>query len=97
MAFSAFALFRPTQAGPSLFEGADKVAHAVIFLLVAATTRWRFGARVTAAAGVVAYAVVSEVVQGALLAHRSGDPLDVVADLVGAAAGWELARRLLRR
>ena len=32
-------------------------------------------------------AVGSEVLQGALLPNRSGDPWDVVADLVGVAAG----------
>jgi VanZ family protein len=44
---------------------------------------------------VAAYAVVSELIQGFALPGRSGDPLDVVADLAGVAAGWLLARRLL--
>ena len=41
-----------------------------------------------------AYAAASEVVQGVALASRSGDPLDVLADLVGVGAGWLLGRRL---
>ena len=41
---------------------------------------------------VVVHAVSSEVVQQLLLARRSGDPADVVADLVGTLAGWGLAR-----
>ena len=45
-------------------------------------------------AWVLAYAVVSELVQALLLTERSGDLLDVLADAVGAAAGWALARRL---
>ncbi len=43
---------------------------------------------------VLAYAVVSEVVQGVLLSTRSGDPYDVVADALGALLGWLLAGRL---
>ena len=42
-----------------------------------------------------AHAVVSEVVQGALLPMRAGDPFDVLADLTGVALGvllWRLRR-----
>jgi VanZ family protein len=39
------------------------------------------------------YAAVSELVQAALLSTRSGDVWDLVADLVGVAAGWWLAGR----
>ena len=41
----------------------------------------------------VAQAVVSEVVQARLLAGRSGDPADVVADLVGTGLGLLIAHR----
>jgi hypothetical protein len=44
----------------------------------------------------VAYAPLSELAQATLLRTRSGDPYDVVADLLGVTAGWLLARRLLR-
>ena len=74
--------------------GADKLVHAGLFALLAATAVWRFGRRPAVVVGLVAYAVLSEVAQGLLLADRSGDPLDVVADLVGTAAGWLLGRRL---
>ena len=93
---SLYVLFTPSAGGPSLFEGSDKVVHLVLFALLAATTRWRFGP-VTVALGVVcAYAVASELIQGALLSSRSGDAYDVVADLLGAALGWLLAHRLTR-
>ncbi len=92
---SLYVLFTPTTAGPSLFEGSDKVVHLGLFALLAATTRWRFGPATAALAAVAAYAVVSEVVQGALLSTRSGDLYDVVADLLGVALGWLLAGRLL--
>ncbi|MEX2290969.1 MAG: VanZ family protein [Mycobacteriales bacterium] len=90
-------LFAPTAGGPSLFEGSDKVVHLVLFGLLAATTRWRFGPQRRGLVAVVAYAAGSEVVQAALLTNRSGEAYDVVADLLGAAAGWLLARRLLAR
>lgn len=85
---SLYVLFAPRTGGDGLFHGSDKVVHLVLFGLLAATTRWRFG-RVTAGlVAVAAYAPVSELVQGLLLTSRSGDPYDVVADLAGVAAGW---------
>ena len=77
--------------GPSLFDGSDKLAHVGIFLLLALTTRWRFGRGL---ALVAAYAVASELAQGYLLPDRSGDAWDVLADLVGAGLGWLAARPL---
>lgn len=70
--------------------------HALLFAALAATTRWRFGPGLLGLGLVAAYAVLSEVVQGTLIGTRSGDGYDVVADLLGATAGWLLARRLLR-
>jgi VanZ family protein len=93
---SLYVLFAPAQGGPTLFDGSDKVVHLLLFAALAGTGRWRFGAQPALLLGVVAYAVVSEVVQGALLSGRSGDPVDVLADLVGAAAGWVAAGLLLR-
>ena len=87
-------LFGPTNAGDGPFPGADKVVHVVLFALLATTARWRFGAGRTVLLGVVAYAAGSEVVQGVVLAGRSGDPADEVADPAGVALGWGLGRRL---
>ena len=89
-------LFTPSTGGLALFEGSDKVVHLVLFALLAATTRWRFGPVAVALGVVCAYAVVSELIQGALLSSRSGDAYDVLADLVGVALGWLLAHRLNR-
>ena len=62
--------------------------HLLLFALLAATTRWRFGRAWWLLAVVAVYAVVSEVVQAVALDGRSGDAVDVVADLVGAGLGW---------
>jgi hypothetical protein len=89
-------LFGPVGQGDGPFPGADKVVHLVLFALLAATARWCLGGTRTVLLLVVAYAAGSEVVQGVLLEARSGDARDVVADLVGVALGWPLARRLRR-
>jgi VanZ family protein len=86
-------LFWPTDGAEQPFPAADKVVHLVLFLLLAATARWRFGGALPALALVAVYAVVSEVVQGVALDERSGDALDVVADLVGAGLGWAVTGR----
>lgn len=69
----------------------------MLFLLLAATARWRFGAAAGVLIAVLAYAALSEVIQAQLLARRSGDLLDVAADAAGALAGWRLARRWTER
>jgi VanZ family protein len=61
----------------------DKVVHAVIFGMVL----W-FAARAAlpvwpVAAALAVHAVVSELIQHYVLAGRSGDPADTVADLAG--------------
>ena len=96
MLLSVYVLFVPDPGGPPLFAGIDKVVHVVLFALLAGTTRWRFGPVVAGFAAVAAYAVVSEVVQATLLGDRSGDVLDVLADLLGAVLGWLVATRVLR-
>jgi VanZ family protein len=73
--------------------GLDKAVHAGLFALLAVTTRWRFGATSTALAGLVGYAVATEVAQQLLLPDRSGDPVDALADFAGIALGWWVLRR----
>ena len=81
-------LYAPAQpGGPALFVHADKVAHVLVFFVptvLALLVGIRPAYVVAAFAG---HAVVSEVVQGALLPSRSGDPVDVIADLAGVALG----------
>ena len=92
---SLYALFWPEPGGSGVtVPGADKAVHALVFALLAATARLRFGTAATVLAAVLAYAALSEVVQALLLAGRSGDLLDLVADAAGAGAGWLLVGRL---
>lgn len=75
--------------------GLDKLVHVAVFAAVGLTAvlagaGWRIVALL-----LVLHAGVSELVQARLLAGRSGDPWDVVADVAGALAGVALgvARR----
>ncbi len=92
---SLVVLFAPSADGTPTFPGADKLVHLLLFALLAGTLRWRFGPALVGLGIVAVYAVASELIQGFALPNRSGDPLDVVADLAGVAAGWLLACRLL--
>jgi len=98
-------LYSPRTVGTGGVPHLDKVAHAMSFGLVmwsglraGLPTRWL-------AAALAVHAVASEVVQHALLPGRSGDPADVLADLVGvagvllwvAAASWRDERDGQRR
>jgi VanZ like family len=99
--------------GPSQtpwFPYADKVAHMmgfalpVMLILLAAALRHPLGAqwprpRVSAlVVGVfAAHAVVSELIQHLWYRYRTGDPLDVIADWIGVAAGVVLARLIVLR
>ncbi len=71
--------------------GLDKLVHAAVFAAVTFTAL-RAGLRPALVVGVgLAHAVVSEVLQHAVLPGRSGDPVDVLADVVGVALGAWLA------
>lgn len=96
-----YGLYRPS--GPpttALFPHVDKLAHAAGFalpLLLILLARQAAappgeGVRARFAGGVAAvfaaHAVLSEVIQHRYYEHRSGDPLDVLADWLGIGLGW---------
>ncbi len=81
---------------PQLFEGVDKVVHAIMFGAMSFTIaldrlmgqgRVTSRALVTIAAVTVATGVAIEFLQGAMDAGRSGDAADAIADTAGALAG----------
>jgi hypothetical protein len=90
LAVNLVILYSPQAPGPAALGGVpglDKVVHVATFGVLA----WA-GLRAGLMAGwwlplLAAHAVLSEIVQHELLPHRSGDPLDVVADIVGVLAG----------
>ncbi len=87
LAVQLIALYAPDVAGGPGVKGLDKVIHALIFaapalgaLMVGIRARWALGI-------LAAHAPISELIQHALLPHREGDVLDVMADLVGILLG----------
>jgi len=86
---------RPVPAGGLPYL--DKAVHLAVFAAVA-TTGLR--ARVLPAPWLIGllalHAVVSEALQASVLPARSGDPWDVVADLVGVGVGSLVAAALAR-
>ncbi|GAA2095747.1 MULTISPECIES: hypothetical protein [Brevibacterium] len=93
-------LYSPSDSGPAPFPHSDKVFHAAAFAAVTATAllagiRMRWVLALNAA-----HAIASELIQGFFLDARTGDPLDVLADLVGIGLGVAavaVLRRLLSR
>ncbi len=86
------ALYVPDVGAEPRFAHADKVVHVLLF---AVPTLSGLLAGVPArllVAVLLVHAGVSEVVQGALLPRRSGDPVDALADAAGVALGWGVAR-----
>lgn len=66
---------------------ADTLVHVAVFAAVAWTGRAAGVPAVLLVAALVGHAVVSEVVQHALLPGRTGDLTDVLADLAGVGLG----------
>jgi hypothetical protein len=89
-------LYAPEGAGEPSFPQSDKVVHAVIFAVPVAIALLAGLPRGMVVAVFAANAVLSEVVQAVLLPHRSGDPMDAVADLAGVGLGVLAAHVALR-
>ncbi len=90
-------LYLPQDPGPLPFPQADKLVHLSVFalptllgLLAGLPGRWVVGV-------LASHAMLSEVVQGAFLAGRSGDPVDALADVAGVGLGVLAARLLAPR
>jgi hypothetical protein len=90
-------LYAPEGGGPPPVVDADKVVHLLVFLVPVALAVVAGLPRSVVAGVFTAQAVLSEVVQAALLPHRSGDVLDAVADLTGVALGLLVGSLVLRR
>lgn len=82
--------------GPGI-PGLDKVVHVGVFAAPALAGVLGGLRPAVLGAALAAHAVVSELLQHALLAERSGDAWDVVADLVGVALGLAVGVALRRR
>jgi VanZ family protein len=90
-------LFAPASDVPSAAAGVDKVVHLALFAALALTGRWAGVAGRPLAVLLLAYAAVSEVVQGLSALDRSMSLADWVADAVGVLLGLALWGRLALR
>ncbi|MEO5608967.1 MAG: VanZ family protein [Ornithinibacter sp.] len=97
LAVQCVALYAPQGSGVSPFPLSDKVVHLMIFAMPAVLAVLAGFRPVVVLGALGAQAVLSEVIQGEFLASRSGDPLDVVADLVGVGIGIVVGVLLVRR
>ncbi len=92
-------LFAPAGDVPDAPAGVDKAVHLAVFLALAVTGRWAgMGAGVLGGL-LVAYGVVSEVLQAVTPLARSGSLADLLADLAGVVLGlgsWVLGQRARR-
>lgn len=84
-------LYAPESGGPPPFAHADKVVHVTVFALVGLTGVLAGIRPVPLVAVLLGHAVLSEVLQAAVLSGRSGSGWDATADAVGAALGVLLA------
>lgn len=92
LAVQLVVLYWPNPASaPGSLPSLDKLVHAAVFAAVAFSGRRAGVPLVLLAVALVAHAVLSEVLQAAVLTNRQGDGLDVVADLVGTAVGLAAA------
>lgn len=89
-------LYLPRVSSPSTGLPLDKVVHFGVFAAVGALgvlagvpMRWLVGL-------LVLQAIASELIQWLVLPNRSGDLGDLVADLLGIAAGVAIGSRLIR-
>ncbi|MBB3035595.1 VanZ family protein [Hoyosella altamirensis] len=85
-------LFGPAPDAPSPIPHLDKAVHFVLFAALALTSRFAQIRAFPTLLWVCAFAVLSELLQGALPGNRTADALDVAADIAGAIAGLMAAR-----
>jgi VanZ family protein len=89
------ALYAPRAPSEGGVPHLDKVVHLLLFAAVVCTGLRAGAPRWVVLMLSVVQAPVSELLQWAVLPHRDGDLRDLLADLIGCALGWWLARRAM--
>ena len=90
-------LFAPASDVPTAPPGVDKIVHGLLFLALAFTGRWAGIRQSLLGAALVAYAAVSELIQGLTPLDRSMSVGDWLADVVGVLIGLALWTWVARR
>ena len=103
--FLLYILLRPTSDLPQnfpSFEGMDKVVHFLIFAFLAYLYKKAFlkHSILKEFLLLAGYALLTEIMQEKMHMGRSGDPLDLLADVMGISLGYwvmsQLANKLQR-
>lgn len=89
---SLVVLFTPAGGGALPFPQADKLIHMGLFAVLAATAGWRWGRWRTIVLGLLGYALVSEILQGAGIPGRQFDLVDLAADSAGLGVTFGVAK-----
>lgn len=95
-AVACLLLFTPGGTVPSGPPGVDKVAHFLIFAMLATCSRFARIAELPTLAWVLTFAAASEVVQALWIPRRDGSVLDLLADMVGLLTALLLWRTIHR-
>jgi VanZ family protein len=93
-------LFAPGSEVPAAPPGVDKLVHGGLFLALTLTGLWAGIGRTVLGAALIAYAAVSEVIQGVAPLDRTASVADWFADVVGVLLGlaiWAAVRGMTRR
>ncbi|SFO11802.1 VanZ like family protein [Pseudonocardia ammonioxydans] len=90
-------LFTPASGVPVAPPGTDKLVHLGVFALLAVTGRIAEIRTWPLLGGLAVYAAASEVLQAVLPLGRSGDLVDGLVDVAGAALGLVLYAAVARR
>lgn len=100
-----FYLSSRTWGGPPLFPNADKIIHALLYLILGGLVVWALRATTLrgrgaifplAATAAALYGITDEIHQ-MFVPGRNADPLDWIADAVGAILGAWIANHAARR
>ncbi|TDZ42058.1 VanZ like family protein [Mycobacteroides franklinii] len=95
-AVACLLLFTPGGTVPSGPPGADKVAHVLIFAMLAACSRFAKIDEKRTLTWVLVFAASSEVIQALWIPRRDGSLLDLLADAIGLLTGLLLWRKIRR-
>jgi hypothetical protein len=83
--FSLVILFKPGGEGALPFAYADKLLHLITFAILTLASGLRFGLSKITLGLIVAYALMSEIIQEGFIVNRGFELTDLLADSVGIA------------
>ncbi len=94
LALSAVLLFMPTSPVPDAPKNyVDSFAHASVFFVLTITFLQAYRQRAVLA-GLILYALSTELIQYFFVPSRGAEVSDVISNIIGIAAGWLLIQKI---